>query len=355
VAEFRLRDPSRAGRIIALSSLVSISTGALFTVLLFIIAPWLAEKTLSAPHLTGLLRISAAFLFFSALGGAQTGARAGFEAFRAIARISAVTGILSLPLLAGGVYLFGLPGGVIGLVATTAFTCLMNAITLRGEMRRAAIPRGYAGCAGETEVLIGFSLPSVLAGVLVNPVNWACAAMLVNQPAGYGEMGIYSAAGSWQKAILFLPGCLNAIALPMLSDYFGADRHDQFGKALRYNIILNGGSALAAALLISLAAPLIMQSYGGGFAEGRIVLVILSVSAVLTALNSVAGSAIAGAGRAWLGFIFNLFWGTALLATAYFLVPHYGAKGLALSMLASYTLLTFLQMFYLAGLCKRGR
>lgn len=352
VAEFRSKDPEKTGRIIALSSLVSITTGVIFTVLLLFIAPWLAEKTLSAPHLAGLLRMSAAFLFFSALSGAQTGALAGFEAFRSIARISALTGFLSLPVLAGGVFLFGLPGGVIGLVATTAFTCLMNAIALRGEMRRAAIPWGYAGCAREKEVLIGFSLPTVLAGVLVNPVNWVCAAILVNQPSGYGEMGIYSAAASWQKAILFLPGCLNAIALPMLSDYFGTERHEQFGKALRYNIILNGGSALAAAFLISLASPFIMVSYGSGFAEGRLVLIILSFSAVLAALNSVAGSAIASTGRAWLGFTFNLFWGTSLLTMAYFLVPLYGSTGLALSVLASYTLLTLVLMFYLAGLCR---
>ena len=352
VAEFRARDPLRAGRIIALSSLVSMATGALFMAVLLLIAPWLAEKTLSAPQLTGLLRMSSGFLFFGALGGAQTGALAGFEAFRTIARLNVITGLLSLPLLAGGVYCFGLVGGVIGLVIGTAFNCLLNSFALRDEMARGGIPRGYAGCSGEKRILIGFSMPTVLAGILVNPVNWICAAMLVNQPSGYGEMGLYSAASSWQKAILFLPGSLNAIALPMLSDYFGADRKDHFRKALRYNLILNGGSALAAAFLITLASPFIMRSYGAGFAVGKLVLVILSFSTVLVAVNSVAGSAIASTGRPWLGFIFNLFWGVVLVTTAHFLVPIYGATGLALSMLFSYILHSCWQMFYVGRVCR---
>jgi O-antigen/teichoic acid export membrane protein len=352
VAEFRVRDPERTGRIIALSSLVAMGTGGLFATVLLLIAPWLAAKMLSAPQLAGLLRLSAAFLFFSALGGAQTGALAGFEAFRIIARINAVTGALSLPMLVGGVYYFGLSGAVIGLVITTAVNCIMNTLALRNEMRRAGIPLGYAGCGSEKQVLIGFSMPAVLAGVLVNPVNWLCAAILVNQPSGYGEMGIYSAANSWQKAILFLPGCLNAIALPMLSDYFGAEKLGQYRKALWYNIIINGGTALAAASVITLASPYIMRSYGHGFVEGKSVLIVLSFATVLMAVNSVAGSAIASTGRAWLGFMFNMFWGVALISLAHFLIPLYGAMGLALAVLMSYILHSCWQILYVRGLCR---
>lgn len=352
VAEFRVREPARAGRIIALSSMVAMGTGALFAAVLLLVAPLLAAKTLAAPHLAGLLRLSAPFLFFGALGGAQTGALAGFEAFRTIARLNIITGLLSLPMLAGGVYCFGLAGGVIGLVVTTAVNCLLNTLALRREMKRMGIPLGYAGCAREKQVLVGFSMPAVLAGVLVNPVNWLCAAMLVNQPSGYGQMGLYNAANSWQKAILFLPGCLNAIALPMLSDYFGSEKLDHFRKALRYNIIINGGSALAAAAFISLASPFIMRSYGNGFIEGKFVLVILSFSTILMAVNSVAGSAIASTGRTWLGFMFNLLWGTALVSIAHFLIPLYGATGLALAMLFSYVLHSFWQLLYVGKLCR---
>lgn len=352
VAEFRRKDPVKAGRIVALSSLVAMGTGAAVALILLVVAPWLASETLAAPQLSGLLRISAGFLFFGALSGAQTGALAGFEAFRIIARINIATGLVSFPLIVGGVYLFGLQGGVLGMVVSSAANCAMNTLALRAVALRAGVPIRYSGCGSEKQVLLGFSMPAVLAGIMFNPVNWACAAMLVNQPNGYADMGIFSAANSWQKAILFLPGCLNAIALPMLSDFYGSGRSGEYKKALWYNIALNGGSAFAVALAITLVAGPIMHSYGSGFVEGRYVLIILSFSAVLISVNSVAGSAIASAGRTWFGFLFNLLWGTTLLSAAYFLIPLYGALGLALAMLFSYLLHSVWQILYVERLSR---
>jgi O-antigen/teichoic acid export membrane protein len=176
--------------------------------------------------------------------------------------------------------------------------------------------------------------------------------MLVNQPGGYAAMGIYSAAGSWQKAILFLPGCLNAIALPMLSGFHGAKESGNYRMALKYNILLNAGSALAAAVVVSVSSGLIMRGYGRGFVEGSPVLIILSFATVLAAVNSVAGSAIASTGRTWAGLVFNLMWGIALLSGARLLIPGHGAAGLALATLISYILHSLWQVLYLRRLCR---
>jgi O-antigen/teichoic acid export membrane protein len=70
VAEFRTSDPERAGRILALSGATAAIAGAVLAGGLALGAPWLAERTLAAPHLTGLLRVGALFLFLSALNGA---------------------------------------------------------------------------------------------------------------------------------------------------------------------------------------------------------------------------------------------------------------------------------------------
>src|SRR5438552_5948956 len=90
VAEFRHTDPERAGRILGLSGLTALATGGTMAVCLFVFAPWLAEHTINAPHLTGALRIGVLLLFISALNGAQIGALAGFEAFKAIAYVNLI-------------------------------------------------------------------------------------------------------------------------------------------------------------------------------------------------------------------------------------------------------------------------
>ena len=79
---------------------------------LFIFAPWLAEHTINAPHLAGVLRIGALILFINALNGAQTGALSGFEAFRTIASCKPFCRTDLIPYPRRGAYFGGLTGAV---------------------------------------------------------------------------------------------------------------------------------------------------------------------------------------------------------------------------------------------------
>ena len=58
VAELRYKDPKKAGKIIALSSMVSWVVSLVLLVALYFAAPWLCQHTLAAPSLTGCVRIS---------------------------------------------------------------------------------------------------------------------------------------------------------------------------------------------------------------------------------------------------------------------------------------------------------
>lgn len=338
IAEFREKEPERAGHIIALFSLLAMGTAVLMAVLLIAIAPWLSESALAAPHLTDLLRIGVGIVIFGMINSVQMGALSGFEAFRTIARINTFYAIIALFLLAGGVYLFGLPGAVWAIVIAMGINCIISNIELRKEAFRAGVPISFTGCSKELHILVGFSLPAILAGMMFTPANWLCSAMLVNTPNGYAEMGIFQAASSWQKAILFLPQCLNMIALPMLADFHGAQKRRQYRKAFWYNTILVGASALGGAIMVSLASPFIMKIYGPSFESGSFVLVILSFSAFLTAIAAYIGVTMISQGRIWLCTASSALWALALIGSAYFLIPGFGALGFSLAMLLSYLL-----------------
>jgi O-antigen/teichoic acid export membrane protein len=126
VAEFCRSDPDRAGRIIGLSELVAIVTGGLMALGLFIFAPWLAEHTINAPQLAGVLRISSLILFINALIGAQTGALSGFEAFKTIAYVNLFVGLISFPILVFGTWFGGLTGAVWALAINLGVNWLLN-------------------------------------------------------------------------------------------------------------------------------------------------------------------------------------------------------------------------------------
>lgn len=346
VAAFKNSDPAKAGRIIALFSLLAAVASFLMAGVLFVAAPWLASRTLAAPHLTDLLRISAGLIFFSAFNSVQMGTLTGFEAFRAIALINSIFALISLPLIAGGLYFSGLPGAVWGMVISMSIFCALSSIELRNEARQARVPIALAGCGRELYILLEFSLPAVLASFVYTSANWICAAMLVNQPNGYAEMGIFNAANSWQKFILFLPQCLNTIALPMLSDYQGTRQSRQYRKAFWYNIILIGMSALSVAVVVALASPYIMKAYGAGFSSGSCVLMLISFITALIAIDTFIGITLITKGRVWFGFFSNSLWASILITSAYFVLPLYGASGLCFSLLIAYILQTAWLILY---------
>lgn len=337
VAELREKDPQKAGRIIALSNLVAAGTGVVFAAVLFFLAPWIAAKILAAERLTGLLRVSSLLLFFGALNGAQTGALSGFEAFKTIARVNMFAGVSSFPLMVGGVYLAGLEGVVWGLVASMVVNLFLNHIALRKESQQFGVPLTYAGCVREWPVLLSFSVPAVLSGAMVTPVYWACSAMLVNQPDGYSEMGIYNAANQWFGALLFIPVMVGQVVLPMLSERVGMKDEVRSTKILSFSIKFNALLVSPLILLACLASPWIMNGYGEEFRNGWITLVVVLVTAGLLAVQTPVGHIIAASGKMWVAFLMNSGWALSFIVFTILFVK-WGSLGLASARLFAYCL-----------------
>ena len=354
VAEFRTTDPDRAGRIIALSNLVAIVTGGVMALGLFIFAPWLAAHTINAPHLAGVLRIGALILFISALNGAQTGALSGFEAFRTIAHVNLAVGLISFPILIAGARFGGLTGAVWAIAINLVFNWLLNHLALRREAPKYRIPFQVRGCRQEFSVLWKFSLPAVLAGSMVGPVNWICNAMLVNQPNGYSEMGIYNAANQWYAVLLFLPGLLGQVVLPILSERLGQKETSQSLKTMVLAIKANALLVLPLVLIASIASPYIMGLYGEGFRSGWPTLVVVLLMTGLLTIQTPVGQIIAASGRMWIGFAMNLGWAIVFFFGTLMMINR-GSFGLAFARTVGYifhTIWVFGFAYYLLTLTK---
>jgi len=345
VSEFYKKDKIRTGKIIGLSTIFAGGAGAFIAIVLLVAAPFIAFNTINAPHLVNELRLSAIVLFFSSLIGAQTGTLVGYEAFKTIAKVNFISSAFVFPIKISFALLWGLPGSVIGFGLNVLLIWVLYGIAVKKESIKAGVIINYKGAWAEWPILYKFSLPALLSGVLVTPVMWACSAMLVNQPGGFEEMAIFEAANQWRMVMLFIPSVLSQIALPLLSG--SANNQLQFNRILKYNILFNFIISAIMALIISFLSLFIMRSYGEGFAEGKIVLVIMAISTVLISINSVIGQAIAGKGRMWFGFFINLIWSIILLALTYVFLKHgYGALGLAYSFLISYLFHTMVQTIF---------
>lgn len=346
IAEFRDIDHDKTGRVIGMTSIFSYLMGGIIAIAILIFSNILAEKTINAPHLVAEIQLCALMVFFSAVNGAQSGILSGFEKFKSIAKVNIFSGVISFPLQILFTYLWGLTGSVVGFGINYLIRYLLNEIILRQEYIALKIVVHYSSSWKEWPILYKFSLPSVLSGLMVGPVIWVCNTMLVNRANGYDEMAIFDAANQWRSTISFIPGVLSQIVLPLLSS--STSNKIQFKKILNINIKLNFYFSLIISIIISLFATLIMKTYGTSFITGTNVLIILSISTIFSSVNSVIGQAIAGKDKMWIGFFFNLIWGTVLISCSYiFIYLGYGALGLSIAFFIAYLLHTIIQFTFL--------
>jgi O-antigen/teichoic acid export membrane protein len=317
VAEYRRSDPLRAGRIIAISAVVAFTTGVLMTGLLYFLAPWLAEKTLSMPALSGMLRIGCLLLLLNAMNGAQLGALAGLEAFKTTAIAAALANVLTVPVLVAATYWGGLTGTIWGYVISLGMQWVFSHVALRYEAARAGVPLMAAGFVREWRILWRFSLPATLGGTLLGPVVWAGSAMLVNH-CGYGEMGIYNAAGTWATAIAFLPTLLCGVTLPIFSQQWGERETHKSWRLLKLLL----GTVLAIVVpvvtIACLASPWIMAVYGRDFSSGWPTLAIVFVATGINCIYAVALQILMAAGKMWFSFLVNVGWSVTFLVSAWY-------------------------------------
>jgi len=353
VAELREKNPERAARIMGMTGTTAIVTGIVMASALFSFAPWLASNTLADPSLAPLLRISALTLIFEAQNGAQIGALSGFEAFRTTAKINMWVGLSSFPTMGLGVYLGGLEGAVWGLAVNRAFNWLLNHIALRREAGRANIPFALRGFRQEMPVLLNYSLPAMLSGIMVSPTLWICNALLVNQPGGYEQMGIFQASSSLQQIIFFLGNSLSAPLLPMLAKMIGQEN----AQLSRLNIISTWVlGAIPAVILIGLP-EIALLIYGKEFESRQFIntfLLSIFCSSVIVYKQGLA-RVLSAYGLMWWGTLSNLFWAVTMVGfTSLFIGA--GAFGYAKAWVCAYVLNTilFVPLYLKKGLVPKG-
>ena len=328
VAELRNTDKARAGRIISLSSMVTWVSGSLYGVIFVVFASWLATKTLAAPHLATVLRISAISVALGVINGAQNCSLSGFEAFRVAASINVACGVGQSLLVLVGAYWGGLKGAVAGMAVSTLLTVTVSHGALRLEMRRFGIRNGWREAWSEWPVLVSFSLPAFLTTMIAGPVFWGCNALLANQPNGYNELGVFNAANQWYAAVAFLPGLLTTAALPVLSERYGAKDSAGNARIMKGLMRLTAIVVIPLVMVLSLLSVVIMRGYGEAFEKGYLTLILSVAAAGAQCMTVPCWYVIMASSRMWVCFVMNCGWSAVLLIGTLCLIRH-GAVGVA--------------------------
>jgi O-antigen/teichoic acid export membrane protein len=330
VAEFRATDKERAGRILGLCSAVSAFTGLLAASLLLIFARHLATNWFQAPHLARTLMLTAGAVFFTVQNAAQMGALAGLEAYRALATARIISGLVTLSLCA----LLAWQGGLNGAVAGLALSAVTQWFIFRNFQRAEASAQGlrisYENLWQERSVLLGFAIPAALSGISAMSAIWLTNSWLFRQPAGQAQMAIFTAAGNFRTAVLFLPGVINNVGFSLINHQKGLGDLARYRRVWLTNLALTTGIVITGSALIVLAGPQLLLLFGREFSAGSLILFFLMLSTVPEALAAGVAQLVQSQGRMWMFLLAAVVpRDLTLIAASLLLIPAAGAAGLA--------------------------
>ncbi len=344
VAEFRDADKARAGRVLGLCSVLTLATGVVAMALLLISARWMAEHVLAAPHLATSLSISAAFVLFSVMNGYQIGALAGLESYKSISIYSAMLGAAHLTVCGLGAALWGLQGAIGGMAVSALLRWAVYGMVLHRETGKQGITIQRREGLKEREILHQFTLPAALSGLTIMPAIWLGNALLVQQPNGYAEMGIYSAVNNVRGLMLMLPSLLNSVGVSMLNNKFG--NKDNVGYLTLYyaNVKVTAVIAVAGAMTMVILSAFIPGWYGMESSDSSEKLVlILALAIIPEALSVSLYQLIQTSGRMWVSFFFvALPRDIMIVVLAATLIPVWGGVGWAVAYALSWAVVCML-------------
>jgi O-antigen/teichoic acid export membrane protein len=335
VASWLQADPERVPRIMVLCYGLTTLAGGLFAIGFIVGADWIAAVVLAAPALADELGLGGLLALLVALAAVQNGMLIGFKAFRDMALANFLGGTATAGLLATGAHIAGVAGALYGFGIALVLRGLLNSLLIRRAMRRHGLRMRFSLPRAELPLLWSFSLPSVLTMALWTLATWSVSALLVRQPDGLAEMGLFAAANQWFSALMFVPGVLTQVLLPTYAERLAANRPVEAASlALRSASILLLCIAPLVGLLMVIS-PWIASLYGPEFANGGAVFAVAFVAAGVMAPYGALTNYLIARQRMWSRFAISLLWSVVLLVAAAILVGR-GAMGVASAMLIAY-------------------
>lgn len=328
VAQFRNSDPDKVGRILALSSMVTMVSAVIYGTAFVVLAPWLAEKTIAAPHLAPLLQISAITVAMGVINGVQTSSLDGCEAFRAKSYISVSTGIVQTLMVVAGAWSWGLEGAVVAMALGMLLTVAVTRWVVSREWRRFKIRLQWREARQEWRVLLNFSLPTFLTMLLIGPGFWACSAFLANRPDGYAQLGIFNASTQWQGAIALIPGLLTTAMIPLMSERIGSGDIRGSLYVMKRVMGLIALFTIPTSIILAILSPFILSGYGPSFSSGYWTMTILLATGAIAAIQSPLSQFTTACGLMWPTLALEALWALALVVGSWYMVK-WGAEGLA--------------------------
>lgn len=303
-------------------------------------------------ELTSKLQIGCLLVIGISLTSALFGALAGFKEFLKTAIAQMVTGVIALPLILTATYYYHVEGAIVGLFLAAMIQNALMAWGLYSICRQRQLKFSFREMPKTGRTMLCFSLPLVLSGLMIGPMNWLADSIFAKSEEGLAELGVYFAALQINLMIQTINLTLGQVLFP-----YCVENIAKGSKAFEaVNILLPWAIGLAVTLPVLIFPELLNLIWGDKFARDslRIVGVFECVTAIIIASKQGIARDVIAKHRVWLSFLSSLVWGVTLIVFA-FLLQDLGAIGRSSAAVSAYLVNTviFIPIFIMQGVCNR--
>lgn len=303
-------------------------------------------------ELTSKLQIGCLLVIGISLTSALFGALAGFKEFLKTAIAQMVTGVIALPLILTATYYYHVEGAIVGLFLAAMIQNALMAWGLYSICRQRQLKFSFREMPKTARTMLCFSLPLVLSGLMIGPMNWLADSIFAKSEEGLAELGVYFAALQINLMIQTINLTLGQVLFP-----YCVENIAKGSKAFEaVNILLPWAIGLAVTLPVLIFPELLNLIWGDKFARDslRIVGVFECVTAIIIASKQGIARDVIAKHRVWLSFLSSLVWGVTLIVFA-FLLQDLGAIGRSSAAVSAYLVNTviFIPIFIMQGVCNR--
>lgn len=329
---------------------ITVIFSSIIAIIIFIIAPFLANL-LNEEQLVLALRALSVVIIFKAITTTQIGVLAGFKEFKTIALNSLSSGLLMLVICVPLTYFWGLKGALLSLLFSQIFNSIVNYMGIKRKSRSFS----FVEKVSYKKELAYFSFPVALQESSFAICNWA-AIMLLTKLSSMGEVGLYTASAQWNSIITMIPGLLINVILSYLSS--SINNSIKHKKTLKLMLRINFFTTIIPFVIVYFLADFIASFYGKSFEGMPSVLRILTFSTILEACASVYKSELLALGKTWLLFSVRLFRDMILVIGVYILLTF--SNGVDGAIMYSWAVVVMSALFFLVLLvsyniiCKRN-
>ncbi len=354
-----LRSINRDHLSVQLSALLGVGSVICILLALSIVfsANWIASSLFKDPDSGVPLLISSIAVLFGSFYSILISGLSGFEAFRTVALLNSVRGVLmGLGFVAGALW-GGLTGSVVTMGITSAISALWACRCLGHTLR------SHSVCFTPPDWVLGlrlvreFSLPAFLSTLIASMMPWLGSVLLARHAPSLSEVAVLSVANYWRTLLMFLPTQMAQSTAPILANLWGHHDYQQVKRLLKIKIKIIFLISSIILFPLFMAAEQILSLYSLTAPRQEIAFRLILVSTVFASLCAPFGYTLVAMGRFWIGLVVNAVWSILFFGITWLSIVQAksGVVGLGWAYLISYVILFLISMIFVFHLLKQAQ